>query len=167
MTGLLLLMLLEIQPAYGIRHRNKNGGVIMNAKPILSSEDHRYLSMVASNAGRYPMDRESLQTLRRKLNSAVVRDPEDIPTDVVTMNSRVRLLDINDDSVKVWTLVYPSSAASENGKLSVLAPLGLAILGCRAGGRVEWPVPSGWARISILKVTDQPEAKQRRAALRA
>lgn len=139
----------------------------MNIKPILSSEDYRYLKMIASNAGRYPMGHEALQFLRRKLDSATVLEPEDIPADVVTMNSRVRLLDVNDDFIRVWTLVYPGSATSESGKLSVLAPLGLAILGCRAGNRVEWPVPSGWARISILKLTYQPEAKLRQTALRA
>jgi regulator of nucleoside diphosphate kinase len=105
--------------------------------------------------------------LRRKLESARVLEPEEIPEDVVTMNSRVHLLDRNDDTLRIWTLVYPGEAGSEGGKLSVLAPLGLAILGCQVGDLVEWPVPSGWARITVLKITYQPEAKLRRAALRA
>jgi regulator of nucleoside diphosphate kinase len=96
-----------------------------------------------------------------------VLEREEIPEDVVTMNSRVHLLDRNEDSVRIWTLVYPGEAASDDGKLSVLAPLGLAILGCQAGDLVEWPVPSGWARITVLKITYQPEAELRRAALQA
>jgi regulator of nucleoside diphosphate kinase len=139
----------------------------MNLKPILSREDYVYLKVISSNAGRYPLDRESLQILRQKLESALVLDPEAIPEDVVTMHSRVHLLDRNDDSLKIWTLVYPGDSSTSGGKLSVLAPLGLAILGCQVGDRVEWPIPAGWARITIVKITYQPEAKLRRAALRA
>jgi regulator of nucleoside diphosphate kinase len=139
----------------------KNGGVIMTAKPILSRWDYAQLQIIAANAEGGPTDRESLHALQRILDSALVLHPDDIPADVVTMHSKVRLLDHRSDSIIAFTLVYPNGVASEDGKLSVLAPLGLAILGRRAGDLVEWPGPSGWARFTLVKVTYQPEVESR------
>lgn len=138
----------------------------MNGNPILSADDYRRLKIIAYDDERCPMDRDSLKMLRRKLESAIVRDPEEIPEGVVTVNSRVHLLDRKHDQVTIWTLVFPGEAASERGRLSVLAPLGVAILGRRVGDLIEWPIPSGWASITILKLTYQPEARLRRTALR-
>jgi len=103
------------------------------------------------------LDRPYLDRLADELDRAVVVRPEDVPPDVVTMNSRVRLR----DGVRTWimTLVFPDRADAEDGRISVLAPLGAAVLGTRVGDRVEFRVPGGGQRsCDVMSVLYQPEA---------
>ncbi len=74
------------------------------------------------------------------------------------MNSRVRLSDISKAEKLVYTLVFPRDADSATGRISVLAPVGTAILGCRVGDIIEWQVPAGTRRLKIEEVLYQPEA---------
>lgn len=83
---------------------------------------------------------------------------EKIPADVITMNSRVMLKDLQSGNELEITLVYPKDANIQERKISILAPVGTAILGCREGDTVEWPVPSGTINYRIEKVTYQPES---------
>ena len=102
-------------------------------------------------------DRPYLATLARELDQAVVVGPDEVPADVVTMNSRARLR----DGRRTWTmtLVFPEDANPEEGAISVLAPLGAALLGCRVGQTVTFRVPGGAERAcDILSVLYQPEA---------
>ena len=73
------------------------------------------------------------------------------------MNSTVRLLDPRTKEVDTYTLVYPEDANIAEGKLSVLAPIGTAILGYRVGDVVRWQVPSGMTRVRIEELVFQPE----------
>lgn len=102
-------------------------------------------------------DRPYLAVLTAELARAVVVGQDEIPPDVVTMNSRVRLR----DGRRTWimTLVFPENADPEEGCISVLAPLGAAILGCRVGQSVRFRVPGGEERsCDILNILYQPEA---------
>ncbi|NUQ54134.1 MAG: nucleoside diphosphate kinase regulator [Phycisphaerales bacterium] len=102
-------------------------------------------------------DRPYLAVLTTELARAVVVGQDEIPPDVVTMNSRVRLR----DGRRTWimTLVFPENADPEEGCISVLAPLGAAILGCRVGQSVRFRVPGGEERsCDILNILYQPEA---------
>lgn len=81
-----------------------------------------------------------------------------IPGDVITMNSRVRLLDLHDGSVLEYTLVYPGDADYAAGKISVVAPIGAAMIGYKVGDEIEWEVPAGRRRFRIEAVLYQPEA---------
>lgn len=102
-------------------------------------------------------DRPYLSVLAAELARAVVVGQDEIPSDVVTMNSRVRLR----DGRRTWTmtLVFPENADPEEGCISVLAPLGAAILGCRVGQSVRFRVPGGEERsCDILSILYQPEA---------
>ena len=103
-------------------------------------------------------DREFLQNLEEELDRATVVSPQEVPADVVTMNSQVRVLDLNTKKEMVLRLVFPSDADYESGRVSVLAPIGTALLGYRAGDTVEWKVPSGVRRLKIESVLYQPEA---------
>ena len=132
-----------------------------NQLPMLSIEDYQYLKLVMSKEQNYCLDRDSICMLQRKLEQAQVVEPEDIPHDVVTINSRVHLHDLNVDDVVICTLVYPSDAVSSNSTLSVLAPWGLAIIGCRVGELIEWPYRTGYVRIRIVNITYHPKAKLR------
>ncbi|MFO0701321.1 MAG: nucleoside diphosphate kinase regulator [Nitrospira sp.] len=102
-----------------------------------------------------------LESLQDELDRAHVIDPIAIPPDVVTMNSRVRLKNLDTGQESELTLVFPSLANLEHQKISVLAPIGTAILGYRTGDVVDWPVPAGVRKVQIQEVLYQPEAAGR------
>ena len=106
-------------------------------------------------------DREYLESLERELDRTHVVAPTAIPSDVVTMNSCVRLKDVEMGEEKVYTLVFPSEADIKANKISILAPIGTAILGYKAGDLIEWPVPAGVKTLRIETVLYQPEAAGR------
>jgi regulator of nucleoside diphosphate kinase len=81
-----------------------------------------------------------------------------MPEDVVTMNSRVRIKDLNSGEEMTLTLVFPAEANFDQGRVSIMAPIGTALIGCRAGDTVEWEVPSGTRKFKIEAVIYQPEA---------
>jgi len=101
---------------------------------------------------------QHLDGLKEELDRAHIVQPKDIPADVVTMNSRVRLRDMSKQDEQVYTLVFPRDADAENGKVSILAPVGTAILGYRVGDLVEWQVPAGLRELKIEEILYQPEA---------
>jgi regulator of nucleoside diphosphate kinase len=73
------------------------------------------------------------------------------------MNSKVRLRDLDTGEKETYTLVYPHEADASAGRISVLAPVGTAIVGNRVGDVIEWPVPAGLRRLKVEAVLDQPE----------
>lgn len=99
-----------------------------------------------------------LESLIEELDRAHIVPPKGIPADVVTMNSRVRLLDMSKGDELVYTLVFPRDADAATGKISILAPIGTAILGFRVGEVIEWPVPLGTRKLRIEEILYQPEA---------
>jgi regulator of nucleoside diphosphate kinase len=99
-----------------------------------------------------------LEELDEELDRAEIVKPEDIPTDVITMNSRFRLNNLDSGEEVVYTLVFPAKADSKNGKISILAPVGIAVLGYRVGDTVEWKVPAGLKRLRVEEIVYQPEA---------
>jgi regulator of nucleoside diphosphate kinase len=95
--------------------------------------------------------------LRSELDRARIVEPEDMPQDVVTMNSTVRFADEESGKEFERTLCYPEEATGGTDKVSILAPLGSALLGLSVGQRIDWPVPGGrMARIRILEVVSKP-----------
>lgn len=99
---------------------------------------------------------ESVKKLGGELSRAVVVDSQQVPRDVITMNSKA-LLQLNDEDMEV-SLVYPEDADLGSMKLSIFSPIGTAILGYKEGNTVEWEVPSGTSKIYIKKILYQPEA---------
>jgi regulator of nucleoside diphosphate kinase len=108
-------------------------------------------------------DQEHLATLEEELDRAHVVSPSEVPTDVVTMNSKVRMTDLNTGKEMTYTLVFPRDADFAQGKISVLAPIGTAILGYRAGDVIEWKVPGGNRKIQVERILHQSEAAERAA----
>ncbi len=102
--------------------------------------------------------RDDLSALRNELDNAHVVDPQEIPGDVITMNSQARLKDLEDDDEMTYTLVFPENASIEHNRISVLAPIGTAMLGQRQGEEFEWEVPAGRIRLKVIQVLYQPEA---------
>lgn len=103
-------------------------------------------------------DREHLESLQHELDRAHVMAPTAIPHNLVTMNSRVRLKDMETGEENNYTLVFPSDADIEQNKISILAPIGTAILGYRGGDMVDWLVPAGKRKVRIQDILYQPEA---------
>lgn len=108
-------------------------------------------------AGSSP-DLECLDRLEQELDRAEVVEPEAVPRDVVTMNSEVRLRDLDSGGLKVYKLVFPSQFRWGDNSVSILAPIGTAMLGYRAGDVIEWRVPKGTRRLKVVEVLYQPEA---------
>jgi regulator of nucleoside diphosphate kinase len=103
-------------------------------------------------------DREDVRELIVEISRATVVPAAQIPADVITMNSRARLLDRDQGEIFDYTLVYPADADFGQSKISVLAPIGAAMLGYRVGDEIEWPVPAGVRRLRVEEVLYQPEA---------
>lgn len=104
------------------------------------------------------LDQQSLKALEVELDQAEIVPAKAIPPDVITMHSRVRIRDLGTREEIVFTLVYPRAANLEKGKISVMSPLGTALLGYRAGDILDWGVPDGVRRLEVVEVAYQPEA---------
>ena len=101
----------------------------------------------------------AFDALRDELARAEVREPRDVPADAITMNSTARFRDEASGEEREMTLVYPRDADGSADKVSILAPVGSALLGLRAGQSIDWAVPGGRsARLRVLGVRYQPEA---------
>ena len=101
---------------------------------------------------------EYLESLEAELSRGKLVAPTDVPPDVVTMNSRVELVDLDTEEEMVYTLVFPHEADITQSKISVLAPVGTAILGYRVGDTLTWQVPDGIRRLRVKQILYQPEA---------
>jgi len=125
---------------------------------IVTLDDHRRLeNLLASEFATAFSDKPYLQSLRNELSISKIVRSDEVPPDVVTMNSTVRLNEQLTNETETYTLVYPDDADIAAGKLSVLAPIGTAILGYRVGDDVEWQVPIGMIRFTIAELVFQPE----------
>jgi regulator of nucleoside diphosphate kinase len=103
-------------------------------------------------------DTPASESLDSELQRAVIVDQRTVPADVVTMNSEVVYEDCDTFATRRVKVVYPKDADASRGFISVLAPIGSAILGLRVNQTIEWPVPNGTKRIRILEIRYQPEA---------
>ncbi len=99
-----------------------------------------------------------LEELEEELKRAVLVEPQDIPADVVTMNSRIRLKDLEAGDEMTIQLVFPKDADSKQDRISVLAPVGTAIIGFKVGDVIDWEIPSGTAKFRVEEILYQPEA---------
>ena len=125
---------------------------------VVTTADRQRLGSLLIDAERLGLvERRYLDDLTFELERATAVDPREAPGDVITMNSTVRLRDLDTDEVEEYTLVYPRQADELENRISILAPLGTALLGYRTGETIEWPVPEGTLRMLVEEVTYQPE----------
>ena len=117
----------------------------------------RLCRVVASELDLNGGSSRHLTQLIAELERAEVVLSDEIPDDVVTMNSTVVLRDLDTGESETYTLVYPNHANIARNRLSVLAPVGTAILGNQVGDVVRWRVPAGVRRLRVEEVTFQPE----------
>ena len=124
---------------------------------ITQTDLQRLCRVVASEFELNAGPNRHLTELIAELERAEVVLSDEIPDDVVTMNSTVVLRDVDTGETETYTLVYPNHANIARGRLSVLAPVGTAILGYQVGDVVRWRVPSGMRRLRVEEVIFQPE----------
>ncbi len=132
----------------------------MAARQIfVTANDRKRLEELFSVADSFNYrDRNDLKSLEAEIKRAKVVESKDVPPTVVTMNSTLRFVDLDDGSSMEVTLVFPSDANIDEGKLSVFSPIGTALLGYEKGDTIEWKVPAGTRRIRIEEILYQPEA---------
>ena len=124
-----------------------------NSNLILTKNDFQRLSNLIMNA-----DQTVADALEEELNRASVVNTQDLPADVVSMNSQVKFVDLDTQKETIVTLVYPQDADVAQNKISILAPIGSALIGLRVGQWIEWPIPNGKERkLKIIEVISQPE----------
>lgn len=115
----------------------------------LSSRDLARLEALVDSPAR--RGEPAAEALAAELGRASVLDPGDMPRDVVTMDSRITCVDEASGESHTLTLVYPDAADAAQGRVSVLAPVGSALLGLAVGQAIRWPGPAG--RELQLRVT--------------
>jgi regulator of nucleoside diphosphate kinase len=123
--------------------------------------DLRRLDALFERIRRQVKPPPTLSALELETERAVVVKPEAVPPTVVTMNSEVEILDLDTKERRSVKLVFPSMAGIEEGRVSVLAPLGTALLGSCEGTPIEWSTPRGTRRLRVERVVYQPEAAGR------
>jgi regulator of nucleoside diphosphate kinase len=129
------------------------------SKITITDIDRRRLGTLVDRAVQEGLAcRGVIADLEHELERATPVDPEACPADLVTMNSMVRLRDLDRGEMKTYKLVYPEEAHGDKRDLSVLSPIGTAIIGCRAGDLVEWSAPNFRGRLRVEDVLYQPES---------
>src|SRR5690606_18900945 len=116
----------------------------------------RLWKLIAAARKRRNVDDQALKSLVAEIDRAIVLPPQQVSPDVITMNSRARLR-LNDAPAEI-ALVYPTLADDRANRVSVISPLGTAVLGFREGDRVDWRGADGPLKIEVEKVLYQPEA---------
>lgn len=99
-----------------------------------------------------------LDELQKALQQSKILPQEEMPSDIVTMNTKVVLTALTTIQEFAYTLVYPSEASIEQNKVSILSPMGTSMIGCKVGDIVEWQDPAGLRRMKIINILYQPEA---------
>jgi regulator of nucleoside diphosphate kinase len=125
----------------------------------ITDYDLRRLSELLQVAKEFEYhNRDDLRKLRAELDRAKVVVSRDIPENVVTMNSKVVLIDLDTGESMTYTLVFPHDADIDQHKISIFAPIGTAMLGYGVGDTFEWKVPAGLRRLKVKEILYQPEA---------
>lgn len=125
----------------------------------ITDNDMRRLRELILVARQFRKEEEKyLQELEAELDRGKVVKSQDIPPNIITMNSEVHLRDLNTKEEITYKLVFPDQADASQGRVSILAPIGTALLGYSVGDAIEWKVPAGIAKLKVEKILYQPEA---------
>ncbi|MEO6993415.1 MAG: GreA/GreB family elongation factor [Lacunisphaera sp.] len=125
----------------------------MNHSPIyITRDDNSKLRLLlatklSANAN------DALRNLRDELDRAVIIDPAAIPAGVVTMESHVEFEDLATREIEEYAITFPERANVDEKRLSILAPIGTALIGCREGDIVNWSTPGGVRELKIRRVS--------------
>ncbi|MEN0036315.1 MAG: nucleoside diphosphate kinase regulator [Cellvibrio sp.] len=117
---------------------------------ILETDYQRLLKLIEQN------DTAAADLLDTEISRADVVPAKKLPADAVTMDSVVTFIDLGSNEEKTISLVYPADANVDEMKISILSPVGSALIGLRIGGKIDWPVQGKVRRLKVVTVV-QPE----------
>ncbi len=131
----------------------------MSLPIFITERDARRLSLLvrAHKTAKDTVHAENLKRLEHELARACILPETEMPHGVITMSSTVELMDLADRELFTYTLVFPESADAAKGRISVLAPLGTAMLGYRVGDEFAWPMPGGIMRVQVRRLIVPPK----------
>lgn len=125
----------------------------LKSQLVLTKDDYSLLiSYLNSVRGKTALDRRNAQDLHAELKKAKLVNKDDFPLDVVRLNSTVRIKAEDKEEIMELKLVTPDKADIKRKKISVMAPIGTALIGFRKGQKVKWLVPAGKRTFTILDV---------------
>lgn len=146
----------QIDAAPFVRRRNQPFNfynyLSMNLPITISERDAARLRQLVQACA--PSNPEHIQRLKAELDRARIVPGPELPANVIAMNSTVELEDLEDGEILTYTLVFPENADIAAGKISILAPLGMAMLGFKVGDEFEWPVPAGTLRVRVRRLIE-------------
>jgi regulator of nucleoside diphosphate kinase len=122
---------------------------------VLRKDDYEIIrSYLRSSYLKHSFDRKNAEELKLELKRAKLVSPEKFPADTVRLNSKVKVKDDANDKVMEFILVTPDKADIKERKISVMAPIGAALIGFREGQKVKWQVPAGKKTFTIMEVSN-------------
>jgi regulator of nucleoside diphosphate kinase len=125
---------------------------------ITDSDKQRVAERIRQARGAWSTYAPLLDWFRSGLDGVEPVPRTQVPDDVITMNSRFAVMDLKSGETISYTLVYPEDESLERGKLCVLSPMGMALLGARVGDIVHWNGANGPGSAEVLRLLYQPEA---------
>jgi regulator of nucleoside diphosphate kinase len=130
----------------------------INNRLVLRKDDYEILiSYLKGRFSNKSFDSRSAEALQAELRTADLVSKEEFPGDVVRLKSRVRVKDEESNRILELALVTPDKADIRQGKISFMAPVGMALIGFRKGQTVQWDVPSGKKSFMILEVDNNEQ----------
>ncbi len=128
-------------------------------KLILNRLDYSRIQKCINDAKQFKsINATEAESLKKELNSAKIVEPQEIPANVVTMNSIVKISFLNSDKQIEFRIVYPDQANLKENKISIFSPIATALIGYKVADEIEWIVPAGLTKIRIDEIIYQPEA---------
>lgn len=129
------------------------------SKIILNRLDYARIKKCINDAKQFKsISNTEAEKLMKELDSAKIVEPEAIPSNVVTMNSIVKLSFLNNKKQVQFQIVYPNQANLKENKISIFSPIATALIGYKVADEIEWIVPAGLTNIRIDEIIYQPEA---------
>lgn len=128
-------------------------------KIIINRLDYARIKKCIDDAKQFKsISNAEAENLLKELDAAEIVKPEAIPSNVVTMNSIVKLSFLNNNKQVVFQIVYPDQASLKENKISIFSPIATALIGYKVADEIEWIVPAGLTKIRIDEIVYQPEA---------
>lgn len=124
----------------------------------ITVQDMNRLGRMLTKAVAAAENDEHLHQLEQELDRAKIVRSQEVPADVVTMNSKIRVRDVDTGEEKVFTLVFPDGPEGGPDQVSVLSPLGTAVLGFRVGDTLRWKADDKVINLKVEELLYQPEA---------
>lgn len=129
------------------------------SKLIVNRLDYARIKKCINDAKQFnSINNQETDKLINELNSAKIIEPQTIPSNVVTMNSIVKLNFLNSNKRVQFQIVYPKQANFKGHKISIFSPIATALIGYQIGDHIEWVVPAGLTKLRIDEIVYQPEA---------